>query len=123
MGPQVSEGQYASVLDYIRKGIDEGATLVAGGVEPPDGLERGYFVRPTVFGNVTPEMTIAQEIYNLQVSSDMKVDLHGLWISAAKEVELAGGRKAIIIFVPFKQLSAYHKLQTKLIRELEKKFR
>lgn len=61
MGPQVSEGQYASVLDYIRKGIDEGATLVAGGVEPPDGLERGYFVRPTVFGNVTPEMTIAQE--------------------------------------------------------------
>ena len=69
------------------------------------------------------ELTIAQEIYNLQVSSDMKADLHSLYISAAKEVELAGGRKAIIIFVPYKQLSAYHKLQTKLIRELEKKFR
>jgi small subunit ribosomal protein S7e len=69
------------------------------------------------------ELTIAQEIYNLQVSSDMKADLHGLHICAAKEVELAGGRKAIILFVPFKQLKDYHKLQAKLIRELEKKFR
>ena len=69
------------------------------------------------------EMSIAQELYNLQVTSDMKADLHGLWISAAKEVELAGGRKAIIIFVPYKQLKDYHKLQSRLIRELEKKFR
>ena len=69
------------------------------------------------------EMSIAQEIYNLQVSSDMKADLHALHIAAAKEVELAGGRKAIIIFVPFKQLRDYHKIQTRLIRELEKKFR
>ncbi|MFT5041473.1 MAG: acyl-CoA reductase-like NAD-dependent aldehyde dehydrogenase [Hyphomicrobiaceae bacterium] len=61
MGPQVSKGQYDSVISYIRKGIEEGATLVAGGVEPPQGLEQGYFVRPTVFGNVVPEMTIAQE--------------------------------------------------------------
>jgi small subunit ribosomal protein S7e len=69
------------------------------------------------------EMNIAQEIYNLQVSTDMKADLFGLHISAAKEVTLAGGRTAIIIFVPFKQLALFHKLQTKLIRELEKKFR
>ena len=61
MGPQVSERQYRRVLAYIQQGIDEGATLVAGGTERPDGLERGWFVRPTVFGNVTTEMTIAQE--------------------------------------------------------------
>ena len=53
----------------------------------------------------------------------MKADLHGLVISAAKEVELAGGRKAIIIFVPFKQLKDYHKIQARMVRELEKKFR
>lgn len=70
------------------------------------------------------ELTIAQEIYNLELSgSDMKADLHGLVISAAKEVELAGGRKAIIIFVPFKQLKDYHKIQARMVRELEKKFR
>jgi acyl-CoA reductase-like NAD-dependent aldehyde dehydrogenase len=61
MGPQVSAGQYESVLSYIRKGIEEGATLVAGGLERPEGFERGYFVKPTVFGDVRPDMTIAQE--------------------------------------------------------------
>jgi small subunit ribosomal protein S7e len=68
------------------------------------------------------EIQVAQEIYNLQMSSDLKADLHGLCISAAKEIEVGGGRKAIIIFVPFKQLRDYNKLQTRLIRELEKKF-
>ena len=68
------------------------------------------------------EVSVAQEIYNLQMSSDLKADLHGLCISAAKEVEVGGGRKAIIIFVPFKQLRDYHKLQARLVRELEKKF-
>ena len=47
--------------EYIRKGVAEGAKLVAGGAEAPDGLERGYFVRPTVFSEVTPQMTIARE--------------------------------------------------------------
>jgi acyl-CoA reductase-like NAD-dependent aldehyde dehydrogenase len=61
MGPQVSRRQYERVLGYIRRGIEEGATLVAGGPGRPPGLERGYFVRPTVFGDVRPEMTIAQE--------------------------------------------------------------
>lgn len=61
MGPQVSRHQYDSVLSYIRRGIEEGATLVAGGLERPAGLERGYYVRPTVFGDVRPDMTIAQE--------------------------------------------------------------
>jgi aldehyde dehydrogenase (NAD+) len=61
LGPLVSEGQRQLVRDYIRKGTDEGAKLLTGGAEPPEGLEHGYFVRPTVFSEVTPEMTIAQE--------------------------------------------------------------
>ena len=61
LGPLVSAAQRERVREYIRKGEEEGATLVAGGVEPPDDLESGYFVRPTVFSEVKPEMTIAQE--------------------------------------------------------------
>jgi acyl-CoA reductase-like NAD-dependent aldehyde dehydrogenase len=61
LGPLVSDVQRERVRGYIQKGIEEGAKLVAGGAEPPEGLERGYFVRPTVFSEVTPEMTIAQE--------------------------------------------------------------
>jgi acyl-CoA reductase-like NAD-dependent aldehyde dehydrogenase len=61
LGPLVSESQREQVLEYIRKGTDEGAKLVTGGAEPPEGLDHGYFVRPTVFSEVTPEMTIAQE--------------------------------------------------------------
>ncbi len=61
LGPLVSDGQRERVRDYIRKGEAEGAKLLTGGAAPPEELERGYFVRPTVFSEVTPEMTIAQE--------------------------------------------------------------
>jgi aldehyde dehydrogenase (NAD+) len=61
MGPLVSGVQRDRVRGYIEKGEQEGARLVTGGSEPPEGLERGYFVRPTVFSDVTAEMTIAQE--------------------------------------------------------------
>jgi len=61
LGPLVSETQRERVRGYIEKGEAEGASLVTGGVAPPEGLDRGYFVRPTVFSDVTPEMTIAQE--------------------------------------------------------------
>jgi acyl-CoA reductase-like NAD-dependent aldehyde dehydrogenase len=61
LGPLVSEVQRERVRGYIEKGEAEGAKLVTGGAVAPDGLERGYFVRPTVFSEVTPEMTIAQE--------------------------------------------------------------
>jgi aldehyde dehydrogenase (NAD+) len=61
MGPLVSRLQRDRVCDYIKKGIEEGATLVTGGVNLPEGLEKGYFVRPTVFGNVHNDMTIAKE--------------------------------------------------------------
>ena len=61
LGPLVSEVQRERVRGYIEKGEAEGAKLVTGGAAPPEGLDRGYFVRPTVFSEVTPEMTIAQE--------------------------------------------------------------
>jgi aldehyde dehydrogenase (NAD+) len=61
LGPLVSEAQRKRVRDYIDKGREEGAKLVAGGTEPPEGLDHGYFVRPTVFSEVGPDMTIAQE--------------------------------------------------------------
>jgi aldehyde dehydrogenase (NAD+) len=61
MGPLVSETQWNKVQDLIRKGIDEGASLVAGGTGRPDGLDKGYYVKPTVFSNVNNDMTIARE--------------------------------------------------------------
>ena len=62
LGPLSSQMQLDRVRTYIRKGIEEGAELVTGGVEAPDGVAPGgYFVRPTVFGKVNPKSTIAQE--------------------------------------------------------------
>ncbi|MGB7182782.1 MAG: aldehyde dehydrogenase family protein [Burkholderiaceae bacterium] len=61
IGPLVSENQFKKVQGLIQQGIDEGAKLVAGGTGRPDGLDSGYFVRPTVFANVTNDMTIARE--------------------------------------------------------------
>ena len=61
LGPLVSEIQRERVRDYIERGIEEGAELVTGGAEPPEGLERGFFVRPTVFSGVDNSSTIAQE--------------------------------------------------------------
>lgn len=61
LGPLVSGQQRERVRGYIRQGIAEGAELLLGGTEPPEGLDRGWYVRPTVFGRVTPDMTIAQE--------------------------------------------------------------
>ena len=57
----VSEVQFAKIQSLIQTGIDEGAQLIAGGLGRPQGLERGYYVRPTVFGNVNNQMTIARE--------------------------------------------------------------
>jgi aldehyde dehydrogenase (NAD+) len=61
LGPLVSAAQRQRVRSYIQQGIDEGATLVTGGPDAPAGLDTGYFVKPTVFSDVTPAMTIAQE--------------------------------------------------------------
>jgi acyl-CoA reductase-like NAD-dependent aldehyde dehydrogenase len=61
LGPLVSEVQRERVRGYIRKGIEEGARLATGGPDAPAGLERGYYVQPTIFAGVTPDMTIARE--------------------------------------------------------------
>jgi aldehyde dehydrogenase (NAD+) len=61
IGPMVSQKQYERVQSYIRKGIEEGAELLVGGEGRPEGLEAGYFVKPTVFVNVKNDMTIARE--------------------------------------------------------------
>lgn len=61
LGPLISEQQFDRVQSYIQKGIEEGATLTAGGLGKPNGLETGYYVKPTVFTNVRNNMTIAQE--------------------------------------------------------------
>ena len=60
IGPVISETQYNKIQTLIKKGIDEGAKLVAGGPGKPDGLEKGYFVKPTVFADVNNNMEIAR---------------------------------------------------------------
>ncbi|HEY3798162.1 MAG TPA: aldehyde dehydrogenase family protein [Caulobacteraceae bacterium] len=61
MGPVASRTQWDKIQRLIQAGIDEGATLVSGGVGKPEGLNKGHYVRPTVFANVTNDMTIARE--------------------------------------------------------------
>jgi acyl-CoA reductase-like NAD-dependent aldehyde dehydrogenase len=61
LGPLVSAAQQQRVRDYINTGVDEGARIITGGVTPPEGLEKGYYVAPTIFSDVTNDMRIAQE--------------------------------------------------------------
>ena len=74
MGPLVSQAQFQKVQDLIQSGVDEGARLVAGGTGRPAEVNRGYFVRPTVFGDVTPQMKIAREEIFGPVLSIMSYD-------------------------------------------------
>jgi acyl-CoA reductase-like NAD-dependent aldehyde dehydrogenase len=108
LGPLVSEVQLKRVRDYIEKGEAEGARLLTGGAEPPEGLEKGYFVRPTVFSDVTPEMTIArEEIFGpvlviqpyddeddaVRIANDSEYGLAGGVWSADKERAVAVARR------------------------------
>jgi acyl-CoA reductase-like NAD-dependent aldehyde dehydrogenase len=61
LGPLTSAAQRDRVRGYIKKGIEEGAVLLCGGPDAPEGMDKGYYVRPTIFGRVNPESTIAQE--------------------------------------------------------------
>jgi aldehyde dehydrogenase (NAD+) len=61
LGPVVSQIQYDKIQRLIESGISEGATLVTGGLGRPEGLNRGYYIRPTIFGHVKPDMTISRE--------------------------------------------------------------
>jgi aldehyde dehydrogenase (NAD+) len=92
VGPMVSQKQYERVQSYIRKGIEEGAEVLVGGEGRPKGLEAGYFVKPTVFVNVSNDMTIArEEIFGpvlsvitydtdedaIRIANDSRYGLHG----------------------------------------------
>ncbi|NVO12783.1 MAG: aldehyde dehydrogenase family protein [Rhodoplanes sp.] len=85
MGPLVSRAQVEKVQDLIRSGVDEGATLVAGGTGRPPGLDRGFYVRPTVFGDVTPHMRIAREEVFGPVLSIMSYDTEDEAIDIAND--------------------------------------
>ena len=74
MGPLVSQAQFEKVQDLIQSGVDDGATLVAGGTGRPADINRGYYVRPTVFGDVMPQMKIAREEIFGPVLSIMSYD-------------------------------------------------
>lgn len=100
VGPIISKKQFDQVQNYINKGIEEGAELFYGGPGKPEGLEKGYFARPTIFINVNNQMTIAQEeifgpvmsviTYNdldeaIQIANDTKYGLAGYVIGKNKE--------------------------------------
>ena len=85
MGPLVSQAQFEKVQDLIQSGVDEGATLVAGGTGRPAELNRGYYVRPTVFGDVTPQMKIAREEIFGPVLSIMSYDTEDEAIEIAND--------------------------------------
>jgi len=69
------------------------------------------------------ELSVAAALHELETNvSELKADLRLLHITAAKEVETVGGKKAVVIFVPVPNLKGFHKIQTRLVRELEKKF-
>jgi acyl-CoA reductase-like NAD-dependent aldehyde dehydrogenase len=93
LGPLVSAAQQQRVRDYITKGIDEGARIIAGGVTPPEGLEKGYYVTPTVFSDVRNDMTIAQEEIFGPVLSIIPYDTEEEAIAIANDSSygLAGG--------------------------------
>ena len=93
LGPLVSQAQWDRVEGYIQKGVDEGAKLVAGGTGKPEGLEKGFFVKPTVFSNVKPDMTIAQEEIFGPVLSIIPYDTdeEAITIANGTQYGLAGG--------------------------------
>ncbi|MEW2504693.1 aldehyde dehydrogenase family protein [Amycolatopsis sp. CA-161197] len=108
LGPLVSAAQRERVREFIAKGVSEGATLVTGGAETPEGLDTGYFVRPTVFAGVDPDSTIAQEeIFGpvlsiipfddeedaLRIANNSKYGLHGAVWSGDQDRALAFARR------------------------------
>ncbi|WP_455477209.1 aldehyde dehydrogenase family protein [Bartonella sp. B41] len=87
IGPVVSKQQYNKIQELIQSGIDEGATLIAGGTGLPIGMERGYYVRPTVFANVKPNMRIFREEIFGPVLSILPFNTEDEAISLANETE------------------------------------
>ena len=92
IGPIANKVQYEKILRLIELGIEEGATLVAGGIEKPEGCDQGYYVQPTVFANVTTDMTIANEEIFGPVLCMIKYETEDEAIAIANDTEygLAG---------------------------------
>jgi aldehyde dehydrogenase (NAD+) len=92
MGPVAGRKQYETVRGYIQTGIDEGARLVAGGLERPAGLARGFYVQPTVFADVTPDMRVFQEeIFGpVLVMTPFKDEAEAVELANATEYGLSG---------------------------------
>ncbi|MGI8778335.1 MAG: aldehyde dehydrogenase family protein [Acidimicrobiales bacterium] len=108
LGPVSTKAHQQRLQDWIRRGVDEGATLVTGGPEPPEGLDHGFYVRPTVFADVTADMAIAREEIFGPVLCVMAYDddddavaiangtiygLHGAVFSADRDRALAVARR------------------------------
>jgi aldehyde dehydrogenase (NAD+) len=108
MGPVVNRTQFEKIQRFIQSGIDEGARLVCGGTGRPDGMESGFFVKPTVFADVTPEMTIArEEIFGpvlcviayssedeaIRIANDTPYGLGGYLFTSSPEKAWAVGRQ------------------------------
>ncbi|MHB1210119.1 MAG: aldehyde dehydrogenase family protein [Acidimicrobiales bacterium] len=93
LGPLVSAAQLQRVREYINKGVDEGARIICGGATPPEGLEHGYYVQPTIFSDVRNDMTIAQEEIFGPVLSIIPYDTEEEAIAIANDSKygLAGG--------------------------------
>jgi acyl-CoA reductase-like NAD-dependent aldehyde dehydrogenase len=93
VGPVVTAGQRDTIRGYIEQGVAEGATVVAGGPDAPDGLERGFYVRPTVFSRVSPDMVIArEEIFGpVLVVLPADDDDHAVQIANDSDYGLSGG--------------------------------
>jgi len=92
MGPVAGRKQFDTVRGYIQIGVDEGARLVAGGLERPDGLDKGFFVRPTVFADVKPDMRVFQEeIFGpVLCMTPFRDEAHAVELSNATEYGLSG---------------------------------
>merc|ERR1711974_485939 len=81
-------------------------------------IQKEKNAEPTEF-----ELQVAQALFDLEVNAtDLKGDLRELFISGARQVDLGAGKTAILVFVPFRLLKGFHKVQARLVRELEKKF-
>ena len=109
LGPVVSEVQFNKIQKLIQAGIDEGATLVIGGVGRPDGLDKGYYVKPTVFANVTNEMTIAKEEIFGPVLSILGYDTLDQAIEIGNDTEYG-----LAAYVQAADLAAARKVASKL---------
>jgi acyl-CoA reductase-like NAD-dependent aldehyde dehydrogenase len=108
MGPLVSEAQYEKVQGLIRTGLEEGAVLACGGLGKPEGMETGYYVKPTIFRDVSNDMTIArEEIFGpvlvmipyadideaIEIANDSDYGLSGYVYGPSKEDALAVARR------------------------------